>query len=378
MRSYILGHKVTFFKRSDVKSRAWQVRMNIGGRSVVRSTGALNIHEAGRFAETLIRQLLGQPVGLPCSTTLSEAWSLFDRERFGTLGRNYDAALSFNQRMLDRGGLVERRIDRITKADVIEHLYAMAAGDTVSGATYGVRVRVFKDFLVFLRERGWLGFEPLFPFNANRAYRQHAPVSKAALGQKGTLVRRRPPFSQREIATLLSTCAANAEQPPRWTSELWRELHFYIEFLLYTGARPGKETASIRWRDIDLQDLVVRITDGKTASADHPRFVVAAEPLRAVLEARLRETGAKPEQPLLSKTHFIAEFGYLLGQCGMADGSRRTLYCLRHTYCTNALATGKISPYVLAKNVGNSVRTIERFYDSSVPQQYKEVLRGAG
>ena len=129
MRSYILGHKITFFKRSDVKSRAWQVRMNIGGRSVVRSTGALNIHEAGRFAETLIRQLLGQPVGLPCSTTLSEAWSLFDRERFGTLGRNYDAALSFNQRMLDRGGLAERRIDLITKADVIEHLYAMAAGD---------------------------------------------------------------------------------------------------------------------------------------------------------------------------------------------------------------------------------------------------------
>ena len=377
MRDYILGYPVKFFKRSDVKSKAWQVRMNIGGRSVVRSTGALNIHEAARFAETLVRQLLGQPVGRSCPMSLSDVWSQFDRERFGTLGRNYDAALSFNRRMLDRCALSERRSDEITQADVIEHLYAMAAGDTVTAATYAVRVRVFRDFLVFMRESGWLSFEPRFSFNANRAYRQHAPVSKAALGQKGTLVRRRPPFSQREIATLLSTCAANAEQPPRWTSELWRELHFYIEFLLYTGARPGKETASIRWRDIDLQDLVVRITDGKTASADHPRFVVAAEPLRVVLQARMRETGATPEQPLFSKTHFIAEFGYLLGQCGMADGSRRTLYCLRHTYCTNALATGKISPYVLAKNVGNSVRTIERFYDSSVPQQYKEVLRGA-
>jgi hypothetical protein len=154
MRSYILGHKVTFFKRSDVKSRAWQVRMNIGGRSVVRSTGALNIHEAARFAETLIRQLLGQPVGLPCSTTLSEAWSLFDRERFGTLGRNYDAALSFNRRMLDRCALSERRSDEITQADVIEHLYAMAAGDSVTAATYAVRVRVFRDFLSIGMEPG--------------------------------------------------------------------------------------------------------------------------------------------------------------------------------------------------------------------------------
>jgi len=56
MRSYILGHKVTFFKRSDVKSRAWLVRMNIEGLNVVRSTGALKIHEATRFAETLIRE----------------------------------------------------------------------------------------------------------------------------------------------------------------------------------------------------------------------------------------------------------------------------------------------------------------------------------
>jgi len=58
-------------------------------------------------------------------------------------------------------------------------------------------------------------------------------------------------------------------------------------------------------------------------------------------------------------------FRRLLRDCGLevgAEGQKRTLYCLRHTYATFGLLTKGIDIHILAKQMGNSAAVIERHY----------------
>jgi len=58
-------------------------------------------------------------------------------------------------------------------------------------------------------------------------------------------------------------------------------------------------------------------------------------------------------------------FRRLLRDCGLevgAEGQKRTLYCLRHTYATLELLSGEVDIHTLAKQMGNSVAMIERHY----------------
>jgi site-specific recombinase XerD len=43
------------------------------------------------------------------------------------------------------------------------------------------------------------------------------------------------------------------------------------------------------------------------------------------------------------------------------EGQRRTIYSLRHTYATFRLHEG-VNHYVLARNMGTSVKMLEQFY----------------
>ena len=54
-------------------------------------------------------------------------------------------------------------------------------------------------------------------------------------------------------------------------------------------------------------------------------------------------------------------------------GQKRTLYCLRHTYATFALADG-IDIHTLARQMGTSVGMIERHYSKLTPMLSAEKL----
>jgi integrase len=45
-----------------------------------------------------------------------------------------------------------------------------------------------------------------------------------------------------------------------------------------------------------------------------------------------------------------------------ATGERRSFYSLRHTYATLALMRGEVDIHTLARQMGNSVTMIERYY----------------
>jgi len=91
---------------------------------------------------------------------------------------------------------------------------------------------------------------------------------------------------------------------------------------------------------------------------------LAAQSFDSLLSGSCREllfkttTGYQPRR-------LDGTFRRLLRDCGLevgAEGQKRSLYCLRHTYATLELLGGEVDIHTLAKQMGNSVAMIERHY----------------
>jgi integrase len=154
----------------------------------------------------------------------------------------------------------------------------------------------------------------------------------------------------------------------------------YVLILANTGIRVG-EARGLRWRDVDSEptsdpevvDVILQVR-GKTGS----REVVARTPevqtyLGRIWDLRCDEMGgAKPSKDECVFSHkdgqpihsFKKGFMALLIEAGVEsdrEGERRTIYSLRHTYATFRLQEG-VNHYVLARNMGTSVKMLEQFY----------------
>ena len=198
----------------------------------------------------------------------------------------------------------------------------------------------------------------------------------------------RPAFSKEEIDQLLAYM-------PSWelvgrssrTREMRQLCRCYVEFLLYTGARPGTELNPMRWRHLqwhwigDQRYLKIWLS-GKTG----PRYLIAKHLVIESLERlivwhqlpfknleeviagkldRLIFTFPRGVQPY----NFNPQFENLLKECGLLKdvaGRNRSLYSLRHTYATFALAEG-VDIHTLARQMGTSTLMIERHYSKLTP-----------
>ena len=201
----------------------------------------------------------------------------------------------------------------------------------------------------------------------------------------------RPSFNQQEIDYLLGFI-------PEWVAraKLGRTQRFYemkmlcwhyVEFLLYTGIRAGTESKSVRWRNLQWHNAdgrrYLRIwVSGKTG----PRYLIARDALVASLERLMTWQGygyASLDEMIaasLDRRIFVLPAGdqpyelsgvfeRLMRDSGLlqdAAGKTRTLYSLRHTYATFALADG-VPIHTLAKQMGTSVGMIERHYSKLTP-----------
>jgi integrase len=132
--------------------------------------------------------------------------------------------------------------------------------------------------------------------------------------------------------------------------------------------------------DIDTEPLdhgegsnIILHVSGKTGS----REVVARTPdvkvyFERIWELRCKELGTKPNREEAVFCHkdgkpihtFKKGFNTLLNEAGVEfdrSGDRRTIYSLRHTYATFRLHEG-VNHYVLARNMGTSVKMLELHY----------------
>ncbi len=222
------------------------------------------------------------------------------------------------------------------------------------------------------------------------------PIS---LNVSGAKPESRPSFSSEEIDRLLAFMPAWEMQRRAGRTQRFHDMarlcRCYVEFLLYTGIRQGTESMPVRWKDIqwhrvDHEQYLKIWVSGKTG----PRYLIARASLKgtlerliawqglpyptldAVIQARLdRRVFTMPagDQPYSMQGVFrrLLEDAYLLRD--PQTGQVRTLYSLRHTYATQALATG-VDIHTVARQMGTSVAMLEKHYSKLTPMICAERL----
>jgi len=229
------------------------------------------------------------------------------------------------------------------------------------------------------RDRGFIG------------HNQSAPL----LDSKGKRSQPRPAFTAEEIKELLSYTETWQKSSYTNRTAMMRTLcSFYIEFLVNTGVRHGTEALPLRWKHLQWHWIgnkkYLRIwVSGKTG----PRYLIAKNRvvkvlegilkwqelpysgLNAVIEAKVdRLIFRLPTGEQISNMENI--FRNLMVRSNMrldGSGQTRTLYSLRHTYATFALASG-VDIHTLARQMGTSVGMIERHYSKLTPMMNAEKL----
>ena len=198
----------------------------------------------------------------------------------------------------------------------------------------------------------------------------------------------RPAFNQQEVNYLLEYMQDWERFGRNQRSNHMRRLcRVYVEFLLGTGIRQGTESMPIRWRSLQWhwigEKRYLRVwVSGKTG----PRYLIARhfviealerliawqklpyKNLEAVIEAKLdKKVFVFPEG---DAPHSLDDvFERLMLESNLlkdATGKNRTLYSLRHTYATFALAEG-IDIHTLARQMGTSILMIEKHYSKLTP-----------
>ena len=211
----------------------------------------------------------------------------------------------------------------------------------------------------------------------------------------GGAAQARPAFNQQEIKYLLEYMQDWERFGRNQRSNHMRRLcRVYVEFLLGTGIRQGTESMPIRWKALQWhwigEQRYLRVwVSGKTG----PRYLIAkhfvvealerliawqALPypnLDAVIEAKLdRRVFVFPEGDAPHSLDSV--FERLMIESSLfkdATGKNRTLYSLRHTYATFALAEG-VDIHTLARQMGTSTLMIERHYSKLTPMMAAEKL----
>lgn len=185
------------------------------------------------------------------------------------------------------------------------------------------------------------------------------------------------------------------------TRELREVLREYVLFLANTGIRHGTEALSVKWSNIryftsisDGEQYIEISVDGKVGK----RSLVGRDSITRYLE-RLRDLNDDIAhltlKELLEKQIDVPVFrtrsGYAVTSDAMrgsfrqflehigilrgTNGQSRSLYSLRHTYATFALARGT-DIHDLARQMGTSVKMLEDFYSKISPQMKAAVHSG--
>lgn len=216
-----------------------------------------------------------------------------------------------------------------------------------------------------------------------------------ALNIRGAKSEPRPAFTQEELEQLYAYMPIwHKDVHHRHSGEPRILCSTYVKFLANTGIRHSTESMPLRWKHLQWHYIggkrYLRIwVSGKTGA----RYLIAKNEVLDVLtglyrwqqlpyasldeliQAKLdRRVFVMPDGQM---PHLLENiFRHLMKKSGLqkdAAGKSRTLYSLRHTYATFALASG-IDIHTLAKQMGTSVNMIERHYSKMTATMAAERL----
>lgn len=254
-------------------------------------------------------------------------------------------------------------------------------------------------------------------------------LNRPKLEAKGKKSTRHPAFELNELQAVLNNFEEWIERARNDHSKEMRQImRDYVEMLVDTGARPGKELMNVKWKQIkfsmdpieiktgqilvdeegpdeeivltDLRRIVEMTVSGKTGA----RQIIGRSPTVKVLERIARRvygvknsvsdpfkdviTPNNDDYVLRTKTkkqdvstafqhmleRYLEEHNLLYDP--MTE-TNRVFYSFRHTYATLALTHDKVPIHTLAKQMGTSVLMIERHYSHLKVIQAVEQLSGA-
>lgn len=252
-------------------------------------------------------------------------------------------------------------------------------------------------------------------------------ANRPKLDSKARTGDRRPAFSLKEVQALLGNFEGwiDAGRNAR-SKEMRTLLRDYVEVLLDTGARPGKELMNLRWNQIayftnpvvkhtgrfdndgdstggaTLNRTVELTVTGKTgtrqtlgmaatvktlariAARNYGVKTPVATPLINIATAKNRDyvfrLKADKKGVMEDASHsfqkmfnsYLSEHNLLLDP---VTDQNRVLYSLRHTYATFRLTHDKVPIHTLAEQMGTSVSMIEKHYSHLRIKEAEKQLR---
>ena len=193
---------------------------------------------------------------------------------------------------------------------------------------------------------------------------------------------RRPHFDQKDWPKLTRFLREWIKQGKHKSGPIVRDrimLANYVLILANTGIRIG-EARGLRWSDIDTEPTdkpdefnIILHVQGKTGAREVVARTSAVQTyFQRIWELRSKELDRKPSKDDYVFCHkdgttiqtFKNGFEALITEAGVnvdRNGEKRTIYSLRHTYATFRLQEG-VNHYVLARNMGTSVKMLENYY----------------
>lgn len=260
--------------------------------------------------------------------------------------------------------------------------------------------------------------------------------SRPKLQIKGKKSERRVEFSVDEVRAIRANFDAWIERARADAKPIRQLLKDYVEVLLDTGARPGKELLQLRWVQVDLKmypiikktgnvvkgneydseeeeevvinsnkTAILKIQNGKTGARTAIGRLPTVKALNRIAQRNYamsasalidegskdlifrfkewlskEEIAAKKRARLITPTSFVKLFATYLNEHNLhtdpITNKKRQFYSLRHTYATLALTNDRVPIHTLAKQMGTSVGMIEKHYSHLEPVKAVHQLRG--
>lgn len=382
----LLDQTSTLFKRPT--SSKWQIRFKLpSGNWHAASTGQANLADAKPAGIEIQQRVLTQlaagesiskkTFGEVAAEEIAAMRRALDNSRAPKTYRDYIFAI--NKYLIPFFGKTPVASIRDETVEDFSAWREVKMAREPKASTMRNHASAYNRVIKLARRQGLIPAERAFP---------DLPIA----GEKSQA---RPAFSQPEMDDLLAFMADWELGGRLRMSRLMRRLcRSYVEFLLYTGIRHGTEARALRWRHLQWhhsgEQRYLRVwVSGKTG----PRYLIARHQaipalerladwqdlgfadLNEVINARLdRLVFAYPD----GRTPYQMEgvFRTLMRDSGLAldtAGRNRTLYSLRHTYATFALAAG-VDIHTLARQMGTSIAMIERHYSKITPLLSAEKL----
>lgn len=408
---------ILVYTRSGRKKTTWQTRLKVPGVTgyIIRSLKTSELNSALTEAEDLFHSLraeqkLGLDVKQAGNLKFKDLWKRFyaahetglsiHRQRLHKLiGTKYLIPYFGEFRVAD---MPDAFVERYWDWRINFHKDADKEPKEGEKQKFRPNVAVVPAQKTLDMEAGML--RQIFRWGKRIGAVKREPWVKATKVKHTKGVERRPTFTEAEWKTVYeylrtwvkepmeTTAAKNGgmlhRKGPHALHRYQRELlRNYLLFMANSGLRPN-EARQLIWRDVrtekDVSGKTVLVVEIAETTKTGARTVVCRDGAEVYLD-RLRAISKHdgPDDLVFCGAdgepidNFNKTFHSVLARIGLLKdrwGKTRTVYSLRHFYCTEALLSG-VPIHVLAKNLGTSIAYIEQHYSHVLTLMQAKELR---